>query len=187
VAVGDVLYCLDMASHGQQKPKERQNPPGWRLYARRLVEAGADAVQTEELWKVERGEGPRVFSSLLVHAGKVHVWQGSSGRQRELGVYDAATGRLLSKPGAGFAKGAECHYLYPSPVAGGDLLVWPENNGLLHFSRLSAPEQAVGTWQYATRDGKPGHGNSMSASPALVGDRMVLRIQDEVLCLRLGR
>jgi outer membrane protein assembly factor BamB len=183
---GDVVFCLDMASHGQNKPKERQNPPGWRLYARRLLPDGPDTVKVQEVWKVEKADGPRVFSSLLILDGRLFVWQGSSGRNRDLGIYDAATGKELA-PKAGFPKGAECHYLYPSPVAGGTLLAWPENNGLLHFSRLTDPAKAVASWTYASPDGKPGHGNSMSASPALHGSQAVLRINQEVVCLNLDR
>ena len=123
---------------------------------------GAGAVTGKNLvWRTVRG-GPHVPSPVLVN-GRLYTFN-------DTGVatcLDAATGKLIFQE--------RIHDRFSaSPVAVGDLIYVSGESGMTYVVRVADNFEVV-----ARND----LGAPILASPAVVGDRMLLRTEDELVCV----
>ena len=120
-----------------------------------------DVTQTHLVWRAVRG-GPHVPSPLLL-GGRLYTINDNGVAQ----CLDAATGKMIWHERIDDLFSA-------SPVEAGGLLYFPSESGITYVLRASDKFEVM-----ATND----LGAGILASPAVVKNRMILRTQDELVCI----
>lgn len=170
VARGDLVWCLDMESHGMNKKPENVNKPGVRLQAVRLVPDGANKARAEELWTVNPGDTYRMFPSIMLHGEHIFLKCGNGKAM----VFAAATGDKLLE-----SKPLLKHAGYPSPVSGGKAQIWVDGSSALLALSLDPAAKVLGEWTPP-----PELKGYCTASPALDGDLVFIRNQKALIAVR---